>query len=586
MIHENAPFWQGGIALKGLKHTRALHYTMFCIALILVISGVLMLAQTFTHYNELFLQRQDRQLQDMVQAADENIAITIHNLQEDFDYILQRRGFMLAESKWVESGETEDLLFRMQENLIAQHSLIKAMLAIRNGEILLSTDGVMNYYFPSGRNGELQPCFAGDGTMYLALFKSTADLQYAALIDVSAWYANLTRIIDSSNSRLLLLGSRERILLHHWLGENLVTTVEELNESNCDLQAVRLMMQSRTSGEVVSATYNITYPGDTFVHEMRMAVIPLGKSANGYFIVGITSDYDEIIRPMHASIIQLIICGGMVIAGVLLMLLQAMLLAQQSRQQDRELQALQARNAETQRLLETTQELAHHQRLETIGTLTASIAHEFNNLLTPIMGYSILTLEGLPEGSDDLADNVAEIYEASRKAKTIISRLSALSRKNTEQTLRPLALDDLILRALEVAAPAQPAHVQTVTHLDCAGRQLQGNETQLSQLLLNLILNAFHAMEKSGGTLTLSTRVHEDRICVLVEDTGMGIPEEALPHIFEPFFTTKESGQGTGLGLAIVHQVTESHHGRIQVDSTVGQGTVFTLCFPLADGEN
>ena len=101
--------------------------------------------------------------------------------------------------------------------------------------------------------------------------------------------------------------------------------------------------------------------------------------------------------------------------------------------------------------------------------------------------------------------------------------------------------------------------------MDCAGRQLQGNETQLSQLLLNLILNAFHAMEKSGGTLTLSTRVHEDRICVLVEDTGMGIPEDALPHIFEPFFTTKESGQGTGLGLAIVHQVTESHHGRIQV---------------------
>ena len=214
--------------MKGLKHTRALHYTMFCIALILVISGVLMLAQTFTHYNELFLQRQDRQLQDMVQAADENIAITINNLQEDFDYILQRRGFMLAESEWTETGETEDLLFRMQENLIAQHPLIKAMLAIRNGEILLSTDGVMNYYFPSGWNGELQPCFAGDGTMYLALFNATADVQYAALIDVSAWYANLTRIIDSDNSRLLLLGSRERILLHHWLGENLVTAVEEL----------------------------------------------------------------------------------------------------------------------------------------------------------------------------------------------------------------------------------------------------------------------------------------------------------------------------------------------------------------------
>jgi len=147
-------------------------------------------------------------------------------------------------------------------------------------------------------------------------------------------------------------------------------------------------------------------------------------------------------------------------------------------------------------------------------------------------------------------------------------------------------LDDLIRRSLEVAAPAQPAHVQTITQLDCEGVTLSGNETQLSQLLLNLILNAFHAMEQSGGTLTLTTRSQEDRLCVVVADTGAGIPEDALPHIFEPFFTTKESGKGTGLGLAIVHQVVESHHGQIRVDSTVGQGTTFTLCFPLSNGES
>jgi len=572
--------------LKGLKHKRTLRYVLYCTALILVIGGVLMLGRTFTHYNSLFLQRQDQQLQGMVHAADENIAIQLTNLQEDFVYILQRRGFALAEAQWLESGETEDILFRMQENLIAQNPLIQTMLAIREDQILLSTDGVTNYYFPSGREGAVQPCFAGDGTMYLALFESTDQVQYAALIDVAAWYADLARINAGESSRLLLLGSQEKILLHHWLGENHVSAVEELNEANCELQAVRLMMQSRSFGAPVTATYTLTYPGETFVHEMRMRVIPVAESANGFFIVGLTSDYDEVIRPMHTAAIQLIVYGGMVIAGVLLALMLAMLLAQQSRQQDQELQALQARNAETQRLLEATQELAHHQRLETIGTLTASIAHEFNNLLTPIMGYSILTLEGLPEGCDDLADNVAEIYEASRKAKTIISRLSALSRKNTEQTLHPLALDDLIRRSLEVAAPAQPAHVQTITQLDCEGVTLSGNETQLSQLLLNLILNAFHAMEQSGGTLTLTTRSQEDRLCVVVADTGAGIPEDALPHIFEPFFTTKESGKGTGLGLAIVHQVVESHHGQIRVDSTVGQGTTFTLCFPLSNGES
>lgn len=113
---------------------------------------------------------------------------------------------------------------------------------------------------------------------------------------------------------------------------------------------------------------------------------------------------------------------------------------------------------------------------------------------------------------------------------------------------------------------------------DCC---LTGDETQLSQLLLNLILNAYYAMAENGGTLTLTMETADAFAILTVADTGVGIPAEALPHIFEPFFTTRESGKGTGLGLAIVHQVVESHQGDIQVESTVGKGTVFTLCFPL-----
>ncbi|MGN0793863.1 MAG: sensor histidine kinase [Aristaeellaceae bacterium] len=568
--------------MKGSRCGKRCFFLLFAAAILLVIVGVGMLAQVFTHYNELSMARQDSQLQSMAKAADRSIANLLDNLRTDLSYVLSRRGFAQAEAEWAQDGETDDLRYRMEENLISRNSYIHAMLAIREEELLLSTDGCTDYTFPASRRGSLQPCFAGDGTMYLALIEETSRLKYAALIDLSEWYEELAGLINTDGIRLMLLDSDDKLLLHAWADGTHVTGVEALTESSCDVQAVRFMMESRNAGRSMTVSYTLTDPCSGDVHDMRMAVIPTNESANGYFIVGITGDYDEIITPMQRAAIQLIIFGGMMVLGVLLTVVLTLHIIRRNRQTDRELQRLVKKNEETQKLLEKTQTLAHHQRLETIGTMASSIAHEINNLLTPIMGYAILTLEGLPEGCDELADNVTEIYEASRKAKTIISRLNDLARKNAGETFHPVSLPALAQKTLDVAAPARPDHV-TVS-LDCTDPDLlvEGNETQLSQLLLNLILNAFHAMEETGGTLALSMAREKNEAVLRVADTGIGIPPEVLPHIFEPFFTTRESGKGTGLGLAIVHQIVESHHGVIAVDSTPGQGAAFTLWFPLA----
>ena len=246
----------------------------------------------------------------------------------------------------------------------------------------------------------------------------------------------------------------------------------------------------------------------------------------------------------------------------------------------RELALLQEKNAAMEALNRKNQELAHHDRLQTIGTLTSSIAHEFNNLLTPIMGYSILVLEQLPSDAEELYDNVLEIYNSSRKAKEIIARLSDLSRKNTSLTFQYVSPDELVRKVLAVASPARPPHVEVRTDLACRHLWLRGNEIQLSQMLLNLILNAYHAMEPGGGTLTVATRPEGEFLCFQVSDTGSGISPEVLPHIFEPFFTTKERGKGTGLGLAIVRQVMEEHKGTITIDTAPGRGTTMLLRFP------
>ena len=226
-----------------------------------------------------------------------------------------------------------------------------------------------------------------------------------------------------------------------------------------------------------------------------------------------------------------------------------------------------------------TRELAHHQRLETIGTLTAAISHEFNNLLTPIMGYSLMTLEKLPPEEEELADNLVEIYNASEKAKQIISRLSDLARKSPPEVFRPLSLDTMVQKTLDIALPAKPEGVEVKLNLNCWDQRIRANEIQISQLLLNLVLNAFHAME-DGGVLAIDTAFDDAFVILEVADTGCGIPAELREKIFEPFFTTREGGRGTGLGLAIAAQVAEDHRGTIEVDSAPGAGARFRVRLP------
>ena len=571
--------------MKTKGYNRQIFYLLLTATIVLIAASVIMMQRTFSHHNALSLRRQDSQLENMAQAADAGMASYLSSFRDELRYVINRRGFLNAENAWHESGSTADLLSRMQENLITANPLIHNMLAIQEDKIILASTDSRDYYFPDGMAGSLQPCFSGDGAMYLALIEEGQHARFAVLLSMHDWYAQLAQTYASDNIHLMLLGSQKRILLHTWMGQQYVNIMDELTTTNCDMQAVRHMLESRGSGQRLTVSYALSYPGDDYVHEMRMTTLPLEQCANGYFIVGLTSDYDEILRPMQSAAWGLMLSGALLVTGAVLMMLMVVLLARQNRHRDLELERLVLRNAETQKLLDKTTALAHHQRLETIGTLTASIAHEFNNLLTPIMGYSILTLEGLPEDCDDLADNVTEIYEASRKAKDIISRLNALSRKSETAPLRRLSLRSIAERALQVASPAQPPKVSSRFVNEADDCFVTGSETQLSQLLLNLILNAYHAMETTGGTLTLTLSAEDDQAVVQVQDTGIGIPPEALSHIFDPFFTTKESGRGTGLGLAIVQQVAENHHGTINVESSPGQGSTFTLRLPLESTE-
>ena len=216
--------------------------------------------------------------------------------------------------------------------------------------------------------------------------------------------------------------------------------------------------------------------------------------------------------------------------------------------------------------------------------MTASIAHDFNNLLTPIMGYSIMTMEMLPADATDLQENLMEIYDASVKAKDIVTRLADLTKKGKEENFTELEVDEVIQSALKVTLPAKPKEVEVKANFNAEGQYIKADRTQISQMVMNIVLNAYDAM-KDGGTLLVSTRISGEEAVLRFKDSGCGMDTETLSRIFDPFYTTKESGKGTGLGLAIVAQIVETHGGKIYVDSEPGEGTEFRIYIPLAGAD-
>jgi two-component system NtrC family sensor kinase len=233
-------------------------------------------------------------------------------------------------------------------------------------------------------------------------------------------------------------------------------------------------------------------------------------------------------------------------------------------------------------------ELTETQRLATIGTIAAVIAHEFNNLLTPIVSYAQYALESIENGAPDMEmirKALTKSYQSSTKAGRICTSMLDLARG--ESTFGDVDIQRLVEEVLLVLARDPQKDGIALRIQVQPGLSVSGDHIQLEQVLLNLLINARHAMLGKGGSLTVKAQRidNSDEIRIQVIDTGPGIPEKLLPKIFQPFFTTKGTAKkgearGTGLGLAICKEIIEHHRGRIEVTSEVGRGTTFSIYLP------
>ncbi len=222
--------------------------------------------------------------------------------------------------------------------------------------------------------------------------------------------------------------------------------------------------------------------------------------------------------------------------------------------------------------------LRHADRLATIGTLSAGVAHELNEPLGAVLGFAQLAAAH-PDVPEAALDDLHKIEEAALHAREIVRQLMLFARRDPPST-QPTDWEAVITAALGLTSVRRTeAGIDIVEHRGARGVFVDADPARLQQVVVNLIVNAVQAMP-GGGTLTVTTRADTENAILEVVDTGIGMDERVRERIFVPFFTTKDVNEGTGLGLAVVHGIVTAHGGSISVDSVPGEGSKFELRLP------
>lgn len=243
-------------------------------------------------------------------------------------------------------------------------------------------------------------------------------------------------------------------------------------------------------------------------------------------------------------------------------------------------------------------QLQQSQKMEVLGTLAGGIAHDFNNILFPIIGFTEMLIDSEPEDSDS-RQSLNEILKASLRAADLVQQILAFSRQS-EIELIPLKTQIIFNDTIKLMRATIPSTITIESAIDEDCGMVLASETHIHQIAMNLMTNAFHAMEDIGGTMGISLSEVEITVDDLealdvypgrflrytVSDTGHGIGKYILDKIFDPYFTTKKAGKGTGLGLSVVQGIVKSYGGDIRVSSELGTGTEFHVYLPLIDKDD
>ena len=558
------------------------------LSVLLVASGVLV----WRSYRDILIESQTRQLELVVQSFADVMRYTLTEYTARLDAAAEKlRADPDTMPNLSRSDTIRDLWIEDADGQVTSRRY--GVTAMRD-TLLTQTKNISYWQYHSGDRH------------YLVLKEPVGDQTICLVTDAEEFYQELVSDIRvGENGYLVIKNAQNRVIMHperaQWGLDILSGRMELYRNADLDLSSLQTLLHAQLtqeSGIMDYYSYWWTDPALPRVH--KVSAFRRINVADSFWTVSAVLDYDDLYQPVADSfrrVLELFNLILLVLAGVIGYIFY--LLLKNQRDADK-ISALKEVNSALEELHRSEESLAHGQRLQLMGTLTGGIAHEFNNFLTPITGYADLILAETDPDSE-IYDNAMEISEAAAKAQDVVKQISAMSRKNVETVYDTLRIRTLLEKTVKLAATNCPKQVTMETDFQLEQECILGNTTQLQQVILNICVNAIHAMGKEPGTLRLSAalvpreelvaRFPDEKISpdwshyvrLAISDTGCGMDKETLQHIFEPFFTTKKSGEGTGLGLAVAEQIIRTHRGYLCAESTPGKGSTFFIYLPVLE---
>lgn len=571
---------------------------------------------TYQAYTQMIIKQQQQHLLLITKAVSQNLEICLSDQFRQVSTLTQTPGFLEAMEEHYRTGE----------NARTKEYIFSYMLADQQGPsrmYLLDKDGreIFHYsqypfledfdeaalrldtcaredisgigdVFPISENHYgmtlINPVYGGNG--YLG--------SVVSVIDLNMLYDRCVEVLNTGGrGEIIIKDAFGTVIMHQndrMLGTNSRRDLEHF-DTLAQYDTMRAMLERQYSQEEGTALYDGYYNGIQPPEKKISAYSRMNLWGTSWYISAelpysqaVAVEFDHMRKfGILFGAISLVVMAS---AGMIYMLMR--------NRQRLELEAgyLREINRTLEELNESREEVRHYQKLTTIGALAGGIAHEFNNLLTPILGYSEFLGEQVGKDNEFYGD-IEEIHKAGLRAKEIVEQILPFSRKETDTTsYSSMNLDVVIHDAIKMIRMIVPVNISIREELADENANIYGNATQLHQVLLNLFTNGVQSMDAGGGVLTVESRrvkreelpenyrelAGAEYVEIRVADTGCGMDERVLHQIFNPFFTTKEAGEGTGLGLSVVKDILISHGGIIRVESEPGKGSCFFVYLPVA----
>ncbi len=553
-------------------------------------------------YRDTLMQNQEEQMLLTTRILSENMAMSAEEYEESLSFLAKTaenrpqdeakqlyREFIDPQTSFITNLYLEDEQGKLSESI--------KDVQIVSSQLLTQSSVKNSIYMEKDTDGKIY-------NVYKRVLKDGRKI--CLMIDAEKYYQKLISGIHIGTNGYIVVKDAEGTIIMHPKKEQWgipVIAGRKKMYPDLDYSSLEKMIEDQKKRkEGISHYYSYWWTNEERPRVQKISAYSPVQIGDSFWVVSAVIDYDDLYEPIAEGFLKMvcIFVGILLAAGIAVVLFGRVM--RDMRRAVREINDLKELNEQLEKMHRSEQSIAHQQRLQIMGTMTGGIAHEFNNFLTPIMGYAELLMMELPEGSEE-QDSAKEIYEASEKAKDVVRQISSLSRKNVETVYKNISIKKFMTRAERMMESVCTPLIHMESEFRVDDEMILGNVTQLNQVLLNVCVNAVHAIGKNQGNIRISCHSEEKEklaqgvieklsdvwkkyIHIQVKDNGCGMDKETLRQIFDPFFTTKKGGEDTGLGLALAEQIITSHKGYIYAESKKGEGSTFHIYLPVLDTEH